>query len=197
MDYGLWSVIIPLRLISIHFFSEVNINMFKQVVYMHSYICNQQNLKADSFRKSYIILANCFATQDYPSRMSLYKQWIQLFDFIYWVFTLSFNEAIEASGDMKTRRAETWICIPALPLTSYDFGSVNLLYPLFLQLKIVNKNIYFGGLVLKKIHISCLKIRQLLWRYFIPISPMLFRQLLPFQFSYLYRIWKHTHILHG
>ena len=135
---------------SIHFFSEVNINMFKQLVYRHSYICNQQNSKADSFRESYIILANCFATQDYPSRMSLHKQWIQLFAFIYWVFTLSFSEVIETSGDMKTRTAETWIHIPALPLTSYDFGSVNLLYPFFLQLKIVNKNLYFGCLVLKK-----------------------------------------------
>lgn len=182
---------------SIHFFSEVNINMFKQLVYRLSYICNQQISKADSFRKSYIILANCFATQDYPSRMSLYKQWIQLFAFIYWVFTLSFNEVIETSGNMKTRTADTWIHTPALPLTSYDFGSVNLLYPFFLQLKIVNKNIYFGCLVLKKIHISCLKIRQLLWCYFMPINPMLFRQFLPFQFSYLYRIWKHTHILHG
>ena len=84
--------------------------------YLCTHICNQQNLKANSFWKSYIILANSFATQDYLSRISLHKQWIQLFAFIYWVFTLSFNEVIETSGDMKRRRADTWISIPALPV---------------------------------------------------------------------------------
>ena len=66
---------------------------------------------------------------------------------------------------MEVIRAETWVCIPALPLTSYVFGSVNLLDPLFLQLKIVNNNTYFFGSKIEKIHISFLEIKQPLWSY--------------------------------
>lgn len=126
--------------------------------YRLSYICNQINfLKAHSSKILYNF-SKLLATQDYPSRMSLYKQWIQLFAFIYWVFTLSFNEVIETSGNMKTRTADTWIHTPALPLTSYDH-SVN--FTPSSSVKNCEQKYLFWVSSIEKIHISCLKIRQL------------------------------------
>lgn len=148
--------------------------MFLQLMSMPSCLFNQHNPKINSSQKSYLILATCFATQDYPNSMSfsnLQKQWIRLFAFIYWVLTSSFNEIIifiyrKLYVYMEVIRAKGWVCIPLLSLTSYipSLQYLNLFDPLFLQLKIVNNNIYLSRLCkIENIYIRRPKMRQSLW----------------------------------